>query len=48
MKQNLFTRLFAMPATRQEREMAYLNASASIFDLERRQREIERGMFRNR
>ncbi|MGL4237617.1 hypothetical protein [Tabrizicola sp.] len=29
-----------------ERERAYLNASVSRFDLERRQREVERGLFR--
>lgn len=34
------------PATRHEREMAYLNKSVSIFDLERRQREIDAGKFR--
>lgn len=28
-----------------ERELAYLNASVSLADLERRQREIENGMF---
>ena len=27
-------------------ELAYLNASISLADLERRQREIEQGMFR--
>ena len=32
--------------TTAEREMAYLNASISLADLERRQREIETGMFR--
>jgi hypothetical protein len=34
------------PASRHEREMAYLNKSVSIFDLERRQREIDAGKFR--
>jgi Protein of unknown function (DUF3563) len=32
----------------EEREMAYLNASADRVDLEYRQRQIDRGMFRNR
>lgn len=31
----------------EEREMAYLNASADRIDLEYRQRQIDRGMFRN-
>ncbi|WP_309665197.1 DUF3563 family protein [Tabrizicola sp.] len=31
-----------------EAERAYLNASVSRFDLERRQREIDLGLFRNR
>ncbi len=48
MRQNLLTRLFALPASRQEREMAYLNESTDIYDVERRQREIDRGKFRNR
>jgi hypothetical protein len=30
-----------------ERERAYLNASVSRFDLERRQREVEAGLFRH-
>jgi hypothetical protein len=29
-----------------ERERAYLNASVSRFDLERREREVEAGLFR--
>ena len=32
--------------TEAERELAYLNASVSLIDLERRQREIERGLLR--
>ncbi|MBL0371158.1 DUF3563 family protein [Rhizobium sp. KVB221] len=32
----------------EEREMAYLNASADRVDLEYRQRQIDRGMFRHR
>ncbi len=47
MKQNLLTRMFAKPASRRERETAYLNESVTIYDLERRQREIARGLFNN-
>jgi hypothetical protein len=32
----------------QEREMAYLNGSTDRIDLEYRQRQVDRGMFRNR
>jgi hypothetical protein len=32
----------------EEREMSYLNGSADRVDLEYRQRQIDRGMFRNR
>ena len=32
----------------QEREMAYLNGSQDRFDLEFRQRQIDRGLFRRR
>lgn len=32
----------------EDREMAYLNASADRVDLEYRQRQIDRGLFRNR
>ena len=46
MKTNLLTRMFAKPATRQQRELAYLNESVSIYDLESREREISRGKFR--
>lgn len=34
--------------TEAEREWAYLNASVSLADLERRQREIEQGLLRQR
>lgn len=37
--------VFAGP-TRQQRETDYLNHSKSLVDLERRQREIDRGKFR--
>lgn len=38
--------LFA--SNRHSREMAYLNESVSLYDVERRQREIAQGKFRNR
>lgn len=45
MKTNLLFRFFPRLATRSERELAYLSASVSIYDLECRQREIDRGLF---
>lgn len=36
---------FRLPG-RRELELAYLNASVSLYDLERRERDIEQGMFR--
>lgn len=45
---NLFKSLIALrtePAAA-ELERAYLNAAVSRYDLERREREIERGLFR--
>ena len=38
--------LFTPARTRQQVEIAYLNQSVSMTDLERRQREIARGKFR--
>jgi hypothetical protein len=32
----------------EDREMAYLNSSADRVDLEYRQRQVDRGLFRNR
>ncbi len=32
----------------EDREMAYLNASVDRVDLEYRQRQVDRGLFRNR
>lgn len=46
MKTNLFARLFPRQLTRHEREMAYLNEAVSIYDLERREREVDQGRFR--
>jgi hypothetical protein len=42
-----FASKFRGPST-EDREMAYLNAAADRIDLEYRQRQIDRGMFRNR
>lgn len=39
-------RRFQLP-TIAELERDYLNSSVSVIDLERRQREVERGLFRN-
>lgn len=41
-----FTRALRVP-TAEEREMAYLNGSIDRIDLEYRQRQIDRGLFRN-
>ena len=38
---------FRVPST-EERELAYLNGSSDRVDLEYRQRQIDRGLFRNR
>lgn len=38
--------LFAAGRSSREREMAYLNQSVSMTDLERRQRDVARGKFR--
>lgn len=35
------------PLSRSERELAYLNAAASLYDLEQRQAQVERGLFRD-
>lgn len=48
MKQNLLTRMFAKPASRRDREMAYLNEAVTIYDLERRERDIAGGLFNNK
>lgn len=41
------TNKFRAPSI-EEREMQYLNQSVDRVDLEHRQRQIDRGMFRNR
>lgn len=43
----LFRKLFARVQSRREAELAYLNQSVSLYDVERREREIERGKFAN-
>lgn len=35
------------PLTAEQREITYLNGSMDRFDLEHRQRQVDRGMFRN-
>ena len=47
MKKNLLSALFSKQPSRREREMAYLGHSVSIYDLERREREVAQGKFRN-
>ena len=46
MRKSFLKSIFTIGETRQEREMRYLNKSVSIYDLERRQNEIARGLFR--
>ncbi|MGB8817901.1 MAG: DUF3563 family protein [Rhizobiaceae bacterium] len=46
MKKTFLSALFAKQPSRREREMAYLGRSVSIYDLERREREIALGKFR--
>jgi hypothetical protein len=45
---DLFKSLVAVPGPRAlaEEERAYLSAAVSRYDLERREREVERGLFR--
>lgn len=35
------------PVSRHERELAHLNGSANLYDLEQRQIQIDRGLFRD-
>ena len=44
----LFNRLFAPFPSRRDLERAYLEEAVTIADLERRQREIDRGRFAGR
>jgi hypothetical protein len=41
----LFDRFFRLDRRREARELAYLNGSVSLYDLECREREIARGKF---
>lgn len=41
----LFRTLFPRLQTRREAELAYLNDAVSLYDLERREREIAAGKF---
>ena len=47
MKKNFLSALFPKMPTRQDMEMDYLSKSVSIYDLERREREVARGRFRS-
>lgn len=42
---NFLRSLFTPKPTRREAELAYLSQAVSLYDLERRQREIEQGRF---
>jgi Protein of unknown function (DUF3563) len=42
---HLFQNLFARRQSRRDAELAYLNASVTLYDLERREREIAQGKF---
>lgn len=42
---HLFQHFLPNRTTRREAELAYLNRAVSIYDLERREREIEQGRF---
>jgi hypothetical protein len=46
MKNSIISRIFSGGENRREREMHYLNHAVSIHDLERRQKDIENGLFR--
>ncbi|WP_395003849.1 DUF3563 family protein [Cypionkella sp.] len=41
----IFRNLFPRRPSRRDQELAYLNASVSLYDLEQREREIARGKF---
>jgi hypothetical protein len=41
----LFQNLFPRRLSRRDAELAYLNAAVSLYDLERREREIAQGKF---
>jgi len=42
---NFLAQLFPRQITRAEAELAYLRGAASLYDLEMRERDIERGKF---
>jgi Protein of unknown function (DUF3563) len=48
MNVRFLSRMFPRVATQRELEMAYLNQSTSMIDLEYREREIDRGRFQRR
>ena len=41
----IFRRIFPIMPSRADRELAYLNGSVSLYDLESREQEISRGKF---
>ncbi len=45
MTTSFLRRLFPAPRSRRDIERAYLDRSVSIYDLERRQREVDEGKF---
>jgi hypothetical protein len=42
---SMFRNLFPRRQSRREAELAYLNGAVSLYDLEQREREIDRGRF---
>lgn len=47
MKKNFLSALFPKMPSRHDMEMDYLKRSVSIYDLERREREVAQGRFRS-
>jgi hypothetical protein len=41
----IFRNLFPRRLSRRDQELAYLNASVSMYDLEQRERDVARGKF---
>ena len=48
MLMKFFARWFQRPASRRDLERAYLSKAASLYDLERRERDIADGLFAGR
>lgn len=47
MKKGFLSALFSKPRSRRDLELDYINRSVSIYDLERREREVAQGRFRD-